>query len=71
MAFFTIQKQQENAENIKKCEKFVTNIEAGLLAILKDLMTKFGQPFTDFLKAILECSICKGLITKVSYLLYA
>lgn len=53
-------------QDMSQFETLLANLEAEYFAIMKDLMKKkCGQPLTDFLKVILECSICKGLITKV------
>ncbi len=61
-----LQERSDYAADMKKCEEFLTNIEAGFIAIMKDLMKKCGKPFTDLLKVFLDCSICKGLITTVT-----
>ena len=50
LLLFPTQEQEKNAENIKKCEELLTNVEAGFITIIKDLMKKCGQPFTDLLK---------------------
>ena len=65
MLSFTFQEQKKNEENVQMFENLWLKTEAEVLVIIQDLIKKFGQPLTDKLKILLECSICKGLINSV------
>ena len=64
-SFIILKVPNRDAEIILKCENLFSNIDSGFIAIVKDLMKKYGLPLIDHLKVLLECSICKGLINKV------
>lgn len=64
--FFPLQEEEFNAVKIQECEKHLKYVDAEVLVIIEDLMKKHGQPFTDLLKNLLECSVCKEVMHLVN-----